>query len=161
MTKKSEIGQFGEDLACEYLKKQGYKIVERNFRRPWGEIDIICQDSDKTLVFVEVKAMIGLDKLAADNSAELVNSASSSIENSANDLMPEDQLTKSKFQKLAKTASMYAGQNDKLIKNDKGWRIDLLALTLQESLGSTLSRAEGLTINGKSVDVRHYKNIFL
>ncbi len=151
MTKKSEIGQLGEDLACECLKKQGYKIIERNFRRPWGEIDIICQDPDKTLVFVEVKAIRQFGKLTANNSAEFVNSAS--------ELMPEDQLTKSKFQKLAKTASMYVGQNEKLIKNDKGWRIDLLALTLRESSGSILSRAEGLTINGKSVDVSHYKNI--
>ena len=151
MTKKSEIGQLGEDLACECLKKQGYKIIERNFRRPWGEIDIICQDPDKTLVFVEVKAIRQFGKLTANNSAEFVNSAS--------ELMPEDQLTKSKFQKLAKTASMYVGQNEKLIKNDKVWRIDLLALTLRESSGSILSRAEGLTINGKSVDVSHYKNI--
>ncbi len=159
MTKKSEIGQLGEDLACECLKKQGYKIIERNFRRPWGEIDIICQDPDKTLVFVEVKAIRQFGKLTANNSAEFVNSASGRTENSANELMPEDQLTKSKFQKLAKTASMYVGQNEKLIKNDKGWRIDLLALTLRESSGSVLSRAEGLTINGKSVDVSHYKNI--
>ena len=47
-------GNYGEDLACEYLQKQGYKILERNYRIRGGEIDIVCKDSD-TLVFVEVK----------------------------------------------------------------------------------------------------------
>lgn len=47
-------GNYGEDLACEYLKKQGYKILERNYRIRGGEIDIVCKDHD-CLVFVEVK----------------------------------------------------------------------------------------------------------
>jgi len=47
-------GKFGEDLACEFLKKQGYKIIERNYRIRGGEIDIIALD-EKTLVYVEVK----------------------------------------------------------------------------------------------------------
>ena len=48
------IGKYGEDLACLYLQKMGYKIVERNFRIRGGEIDIIARDG-KTLVYVEVK----------------------------------------------------------------------------------------------------------
>lgn len=48
-------GKYGEDLACEFLKKQGYKILERNFRIRGGEIDIIALDN-QTLVYVEVKA---------------------------------------------------------------------------------------------------------
>ena len=47
-------GNYGEDLACEYLKKQGYKILERNYRIRGGEIDIVCKDLE-ILVFVEVK----------------------------------------------------------------------------------------------------------
>ena len=47
-------GKYGEDLACEFLKKQDYKILERNFRIRGGEIDIIALDG-QTLVYVEVK----------------------------------------------------------------------------------------------------------
>lgn len=48
-------GKRGEDLACRFLRKRGYKILHRNFRgRRGGEIDIVCRDRD-TLVFVEVK----------------------------------------------------------------------------------------------------------
>lgn len=48
-------GDYGEDLACEYLKKNGYRILERNYRIRGGEIDIVAMDGE-TLVFVEVKA---------------------------------------------------------------------------------------------------------
>ncbi len=48
------IGKYGEDLACEYLQKENYQIIERNFRIRGGEIDIIARDG-KTLVYVEVK----------------------------------------------------------------------------------------------------------
>lgn len=48
------IGKKGEDIAVEYLKKKGYKVLERNFRKGYGEIDIICTKSN-VLVFVEVK----------------------------------------------------------------------------------------------------------
>lgn len=48
------VGQKGEDEAAHYLKKLGYKIVERNFKKPQGDIDIVALDAD-TLVFVEVK----------------------------------------------------------------------------------------------------------
>ena len=45
----------GEKLAAEFLRRQGYKILYRNFRaRRGGEVDIVCRDLD-TLVFVEVK----------------------------------------------------------------------------------------------------------
>lgn len=48
------LGKSGEKFAAKFLKKNGYKIKELNYRSPLGEIDIIAQDGD-TLVFVEVK----------------------------------------------------------------------------------------------------------
>ncbi|HET9946552.1 MAG TPA: YraN family protein [Patescibacteria group bacterium] len=48
------IGKAGENIAAEYLKKHGYKILERNFQGKQGEIDIISI-KDNVLVFVEVK----------------------------------------------------------------------------------------------------------
>lgn len=49
------FGNKGEDLACDFLEKNGYKILERNYRIRGGEIDIITKD-EEYLVFVEVKA---------------------------------------------------------------------------------------------------------
>jgi len=53
--KRQKSGQRGESLAAWYLKKNGYKIIEQNYRTPLGEIDIIAKDK-KTIVFVEVKS---------------------------------------------------------------------------------------------------------
>lgn len=51
------VGKKGEDLAYEYLKKKGYTILERNYRKQYSEIDIIALTPDKKIVvFVEVKA---------------------------------------------------------------------------------------------------------
>jgi len=48
-------GDWAEELACRYLRKQGYLIVARNWRWRGGEVDIIAKDGN-TLVFVEVKS---------------------------------------------------------------------------------------------------------
>ena len=52
-----ELGQTGENLAARHLRRNGYKILYRNFRGPHGgEVDIVCRDKrEKKLVFVEVK----------------------------------------------------------------------------------------------------------
>lgn len=122
MTYKSQLGKLGENIACKYLVDKGYKIIERNFRQPWGELDIIAKAPDKTLVFVEVKTMSN---------------------NNSVGLQPEDQLTKAKLKKLKRTASLYAGHYPEKIKDEKGWQIDLLALT----------------ISGENYAIKHYENI--
>ena len=54
-TKASQVGKNGEDIAVDFLKKQGYRILFRNWRTlRWGEVDIIAIDKSD-LVFVEVK----------------------------------------------------------------------------------------------------------
>jgi putative endonuclease len=55
------LGKRGENLACQFLRKSGYKILYRNFRgRTGGEIDVVCRDRD-ALVFIEVKTRTGED----------------------------------------------------------------------------------------------------
>jgi len=49
-----DIGKRGETLAISFLKKNGYRIIESNFRCRYGEIDIVAQDG-KTVAFIEVK----------------------------------------------------------------------------------------------------------
>jgi len=52
---RQKFGEQGESLAVWYLKKNGYKILEQNYRTNLGEIDIIAREK-KSLVFVEVKS---------------------------------------------------------------------------------------------------------
>ncbi len=63
------IGRLGENLAEQFLKNIGYKIIERNFQSKKGEIDIIARDK-KEIVFIEVKTRTKLDY---GNPAEAVN----------------------------------------------------------------------------------------
>lgn len=51
---KKAIGAEGERVAVRFLKKRGYKILQRNYRSKGGEIDIVCYDHG-CIVFVEVK----------------------------------------------------------------------------------------------------------
>ena len=108
MTYRSELGKKGEDFACKYLVDKGFKEIERNFRKPWGELDIIMVAPDKTLVFVEVKTIKNF---------------------SSQGVRPEDQMTRSKIEKFKRTASLYANSHLDLANDKKGWRLDLIALT--------------------------------
>lgn len=57
---KQRLGKRGEDFACSFLKQIGFRILERNFRKRYGELDIIALDG-RILVFVEVKTRVGYD----------------------------------------------------------------------------------------------------
>jgi putative endonuclease len=131
MTQKAELGKLGEDLACRYLVDRRYKIIERNFRKPWGELDIIAKSPEKILVFVEVKTVqqSGNAAIAEFGNCRIIE--------------PEMQMTAAKIKKLKRVATLYAGHYSELIDNRQGWRIDLLALT----------------INGKDCVIKHYENI--
>lgn len=55
------LGKLGEDLAVKHLKREKYKILERNWRCQFGEVDIIAQKSD-IICFIEVKTRTNTDK---------------------------------------------------------------------------------------------------
>lgn len=65
--RRQQLGRTGEEAALQYLDQQGYRILERNFRCRFGEIDLIARDG-QTLVFIEVKTrrsrMFGAPALA-------------------------------------------------------------------------------------------------
>ena len=114
MTKNSELGKLGEDIACGYLVKKSYKILEQNLKEPWGELDIITKDPQKTLVFIEVKAMAKNKPCLAEQDYQLV---------------PEDNLTQKKLRQIVRAASLYANSHPELIEQS-GWRIDLIAVDI-------------------------------
>lgn len=87
-TYKKTVGDFGEDLVEEYLRNKGYDILDRNFRKPFGEIDIITR-IDEIVVFVEVKTRKNKDF--------------------AN---PSEAVTISKQQKIIKASQAYLMEND-------------------------------------------------
>lgn len=103
-----ELGNHGEDLACEFLEKNGYKILERNksFSK-FCEIDIIAQIKN-TLVFVEVKT-------------RKTNSFGS----------PLEAITKTKYNHIRQGALTYLSENSKKFSN---FRIDAIGITLEQKV---------------------------
>ena len=103
--KRRQTGILGERLACDFLGKNGYRIVERNYRCPDGEIDIIAQQQE-TLVFVEVRT-----------------------KKSSRFGTPEESITPAKMEKLRTVAAHYGQHREKLPAN---WRIDVVAIQMDD-----------------------------
>ena len=56
---RNELGALGEQLAVEHLRALGLRILVRNWRCRYGELDVIAADGDRTVVFIEVKTRSG------------------------------------------------------------------------------------------------------
>ncbi len=103
-----KIGELGEDIASKFLMKHGFSILERNYTKKWGEIDIIAQKDGK-YYFVEVKSksVETLDKVSYETNR------------------PEDNMHYWKLKRLSRTVQTY------LIHNRIGntpWQFDLLVV---------------------------------
>jgi len=98
---RARLGKRGERLAQEHLRRQGYRILETNFRSREGEIDIVAEKDD-WLVFVEVRTR---------RNAQLGSA--------------EESVTKAKQQRLALLAEGYLQARDSPPPN---WRIDVVAI---------------------------------
>ncbi len=105
-----DIGIWGEEQAVLFLEKNGYKIIERNFQKKWGEIDIIAFDKKtKGHVFIEVKTRVIITK---------------------DSLLPEEELTTKKIKRLKKAFLSYLSKNN---LENKPWRFDLIAIKIYKS----------------------------
>jgi len=121
-TEKQNIGKLGEDIAVKYLEEHGYKILDRNYRKPWGEIDIVAQQSDE-LIFVEVKA-----------------------QNQAFEWRPEENITFHKKHQLSRIVATYLKTNK--IPEDQNWRIDVLAIKLNlNTENAQIEHIQNITLN--------------
>ena len=117
---KNSVGKFGELMACQYLKWNRYRILRRNYREKFDEIDVIAKSIDKCIVFVEVKTLLFRDL------------------KSESMLSPEDNFTREKFRKIKRICEMFVAKHQKIIDLNIGWRIDLLALEIYPNLNKIL-----------------------
>ncbi len=106
----SDLGQYGENLALKFLEDRGYTILGQNFRRPWGEIDIICQKNG-VIVFVEVKT----------NKKEMAG------------FEPESRVSGDKLDRMVRIARTYLVY--KKFPDDQEWQLDVIAVTINKERG--------------------------
>ena len=100
---KRRLGRRGEEIAVAYLRRQGYRILARNWRCAAGELDIVAREGE-TLAFVEVRTRRG-DRFGT----------------------PEESITPAKQAKLVELAQTYLQENG---LSDENWRIDVVALEM-------------------------------
>lgn len=100
------LGRTGERLAAEQLVRNGYRLLEQNFRCRYGEIDLIAEDAND-LIFVEVKTRRG-DAYGR----------------------PEEAVTLRKQQKIVQVATYYL---DLHACSERSWRVDVVAVQLSRS----------------------------
>jgi len=105
-----KIGELGEGVACKFLVKSGFSILERNYTKKWGEIDIIAQKKDKRY-FIEVKSkqVKSMDLISYETNR------------------PEENMHKWKIERLRRVVETY------LISKRAGctdWQFDLLIVYL-------------------------------
>lgn len=94
-------GNLGENIACEYLIKIGFSIIKRNYRKKWGEIDIIAT-KDKKLHFIEVKSV----KMSNNQSENEIFSLKSDVF-LVDRHRPEENVHPFKIHKIRKMVSVY------------------------------------------------------
>lgn len=121
---KKAIGALGESIACHFLKKRGYKIIEKNYLKKWGEIDIVAKKGE-FWHFVEVKTV------SRENNYH-VNQPDSPVSHvtkrpSEDDFRPEDNLHPWKLKRFVRTVETYIAEKD---LDDSDWQIDAITVKL-------------------------------
>ena len=106
MTFRKELGDKGEKIAEKYLRKQRYRILERNFQSRFGEIDLVAREKNE-IIFVEVKTKTG-----------------------ANFGFPEQEFSFAKKQKMRRAIQSWLWEN-KITHNN--WRVDLVAIDYSQN----------------------------
>jgi len=116
-----EVGNLGENVACEYLKRHGFSIVARNVMRKTGEIDVIAR-KESTLHFIEVKTIL-TDAFPDENGVR-------------DEYDPSLNLHEAKVRKVARTGEWYVLENGW----EEDWQVDGILVWLRRRDGKCLVR---------------------
>ena len=120
-SEKQKIGEIGENVACKFLVKHGFTILERNYTKKWGEIDIVAQRQENRglkLYFIEVKAV----------TRDLSNFSRITSKDRLDQYRPEDNMHPWKLKRLSRTIQTYLVS--KHVSESTEWQFDLLVVFL-------------------------------
>lgn len=115
-SKTQKTGEIGENVAVRFLVKHGFSVLERNYTKKWGEIDIIAEKENR-LYFIEVKSVSRPD-------LETVT------RETLNQYHPEDNMHPWKLKRLSRTIQTYLLSQK--IPEEREWQVDLLVVFLDE-----------------------------
>ena len=114
---KNQIGAYGEQIASKYLRKRGFKILEENYLKKWGEIDLVARETTKSghvIRFIEVKTVSYETKVDLDRAI------------SHGTWRPEENVHFKKIQRLNRAIESWIMEND----YEGEWEVDVVAVRL-------------------------------
>lgn len=120
-TQKQKIGQIGEDIAVKYLENKGFEIIDRNYLKKCGEIDIVAQRG-KILHFIEVKTV------SHENFVCFSGKLGRNVSRGVDSYRPEDNIHFSKLKRLARVIQVYL--MDRCRGADPEWQFDAITVRL-------------------------------
>ncbi len=130
ITEKRILGNLGEDICCKFLVSKGYEVIDRNYLKPFGEIDVIAR-KEGIIHFIEVKSV----------SREIDRNVT--YEN--NTYRAEDNVHPWKLQRLSKTMQSYL--IEKNISHETGWQLDIIIVLIdKKNLISKVEMLENIII---------------
>lgn len=131
-SKTQRIGEVGENIAVKFLMKHGFAVLERNYTKKWGEIDIIAKKTEK-LYFIEVKSVSrrtiaqNVTRETPKSNQNKINSVTHGTFDNDN-YQAEDNMHPWKLKRLSRTIQTYLMSNR--IHEDREWQLDLLVVYL-------------------------------
>lgn len=114
MARHNEIGKIGEDISAKWILSHGMKVIDRNYRKKWGEIDIIARGTGGELHFIEVKTVSYETKTLLNYSF------------SHETWRPEEKITQGKIKRMNRAIETWLIENK--CKNE--WQVDLIVMRL-------------------------------
>jgi putative endonuclease len=121
-TQKQTIGKIGEDIAVKFLEQRGFEILERNYLKKFGEIDVICRKNSK-IHFIEVKTVSRETPLVPGVGGNSDNRVS---RETRDDYRAEDNIHSAKLKRIGRTVEVYL--NEKNIQED--WEFHAIIVML-------------------------------
>lgn len=128
-SKRQKIGELGEQIAVTFLTNHGFSVLERNFTKPWGELDIIAE-MDEKLYFIEVKS-VSREKKRQNSNLDY------------KDYRPEENMHPLKIRKIYRTVQTYLA--DREVPDSIDWQVDLVCVYLDsEKRQAKVKRIENI-----------------
>lgn len=122
MALHNELGEMGENIASNFLINKGFKLIERNHNRKWGEIDIILH-KDNRLHFVEVKTV---KRQSVNGFFE--QPMTNTLSKSKNEIRPEENMHIHKVKRLKRVIETYLLENKHKWGSEVVWQFDLVCV---------------------------------
>ena len=139
-SEKRRLGNLGEDIVEMFLVKRGYKIIDRNYLKKWGELDIVAKHNNE-VVFFEVKSKVTRENRGGNNmnvsrtvshdsftANDFDVKISREMDGSGDEFSPSENVHTPKLKRIYRAIQSYCAE--KRVSDNQEWRIDVIIVVI-------------------------------